>query len=458
MSDAGGGPSKRARGYPAHHVITGDCVDSMRKIGGGMISLIFTSPPYNIGKEYEKRVPLATYIAQMTPVAAEMARVLRPGGHLCWQVGNHVDNGKVVPLDMALHPTLAAAGFVLQRRFLWTFGHGLHCQKRFSGRYETIVWYTKGPRTTELRWPIALLREALGRVIDAPNVKSNHVEKRTHPCPFPVELPQRFVLALTNPGDMVLDPFGGSGTTAVASLLAHREPVTIDCVREYSREARARLAAARAGTLPIRPMGKDVHEPTAGSALTQRPAAWDAAVNPALEQEKTHVLCGTTPAAPPDLTLRYVPRGTRPASIPEAGTCCLIFEDETGDLDMSHELLPFMTNRVICSYATRYTVVCCVSRGDPAFHLDAVRVPSKYPGKRSVRTGELSGNPLGKNPGDFWDDPAPAVAAGLSEVFLTRLIRAYCPVGGIVDIRDFAANDAGWIRGVAASLRRNTWE
>ena len=75
---------------------------------------------------------------------AECVRLLHPKGSLCWQVGNHVDNGEIVPLDTVLYPVFKAHGLKLRNRIVWHFEHGLHCSKRLSGRYETILWFTKG--------------------------------------------------------------------------------------------------------------------------------------------------------------------------------------------------------------------------------------------------------------------------------------------------------------------------
>src|SRR5262249_24720879 len=159
---------------------------------------------------------------------------------ICWQVGNYVSNGHIVPLDLELSPIFKKLGLKLRNRIIWHFGHGLHCKKRFSGRYEVVLWYSKtddykfnldnirvpskypnkkhfkGPRKGELSGnPLGKNpsdvwnNDDFGEVWDIPNVNHNHVEKTDHPCQFPFGLVQRFVLALTDPGDNVFDPFLG---------------------------------------------------------------------------------------------------------------------------------------------------------------------------------------------------------------------------------------------------------
>jgi adenine-specific DNA-methyltransferase len=105
-----------------------------------------------------------------------------------------------------------------------------------------------------------------------PNVKGNHIEKTDHPCQFPVELPTRLILALTKPGDLVVDPFLGVGSTAVAAVLANRRVAGADIVRVYVQEARKRVRQAAAGTLKYRHPRTPVHVPRPNKPLTTPPA------------------------------------------------------------------------------------------------------------------------------------------------------------------------------------------
>src|SRR6202035_2529295 len=120
-----------------------DNLDYMRSLDNDSIHLIVTSPPYNLGKTYEKKTTTELYIEQQSATIAEAFRILHPRGSICWQVGNYVDDGEVFPLDILLYQKFKDLGMQLRNRIIWTFRHGLHCQDRFSGRYETILWFTK---------------------------------------------------------------------------------------------------------------------------------------------------------------------------------------------------------------------------------------------------------------------------------------------------------------------------
>lgn len=248
------------------------------------MQLIVTSPPYNIGKSYEKRSPLDAYIQSQAQVISECVRLLSPRGSLCWQVGNHVSNGEIVPLDIALYPIFREHGLKLRNRIVWHFEHGLHCSKRLSGRHETILWFTKaddyvfnldpirvppkypgkkyfkGPKAGQLS--CNPLGKNPGDVWVIPNVKNNHVEKTEHPCQFPVELIERLVLSLTNPKENVLDPYMGVGSSVIAALKHNRNGYGCDTMRNYVNIAWDRVKSLHAGKLETRPMNKPVYNPS----------------------------------------------------------------------------------------------------------------------------------------------------------------------------------------------------
>ena len=122
----------------------GDRQELLREIPDSEARLVITSPPYNIGKKYEKRLSFDAYLKLQRDTLRECARVLAPNGSLCWQVGNHIGKeGEVFPLDVFVYRTCKRLGLKLRNRIVWSFDHGLHCKKRFSGRYETILWFTK---------------------------------------------------------------------------------------------------------------------------------------------------------------------------------------------------------------------------------------------------------------------------------------------------------------------------
>jgi len=260
-----------------------DNLEYMRQLDSESMKLIVTSPPYNIGKRYERKTPLELYVQSQTQVISECVRLLHPQGSICWQVGNHVQNGEIFPLDIVLYHVFRDHGLKLRNRIIWHFEHGLHCKKRLSGRYETIMWFTKGDDYTFNLDPIRVpqkypnkrhfkgpnigelscnpLGKNPGDVWVFPNVKNNHVEKTIHPCQFPVELVERLVLSLTDEGDCVFDPYMGVGTTVIAATKHDRFGFGCDIEPEYVEIAWERLHALRAGTLRTRPMHKPVYDP-----------------------------------------------------------------------------------------------------------------------------------------------------------------------------------------------------
>lgn len=260
-----------------------DNLTFMRPLPDGMMHLIVTSPPYNIGKRYERRSPLDAYIQAQAQVISECVRLLSDRGSLCWQVGNHVDNGEIFPLDIVLYPIFREHGLKLRNRIVWHFEHGLHCSKRFSGRYETILWFTKSddyifdldpvrvpskyPGKKYFKGPKAgqLSGNPLGKnpsdVWVIPNVKNNHVEKTVHPCQFPVELVERLVLSMTREGDNVFDPYMGVGSSVIAAIKNDRSGYGCDVDKDYVDIAWERVHMLRAGFLKTRPMGKPVYDP-----------------------------------------------------------------------------------------------------------------------------------------------------------------------------------------------------
>jgi adenine-specific DNA-methyltransferase len=278
----------------------GDCRTLLRSIPDESIQLIVTSPPYNIGKEYENRLDLSEYVEQQAEIIRECVRVLKPSGSICWQVGNFVNKGAIIPLDIVLYPVFSESGLIMRNRIIWHFEHGLHCSLRFSGRYETIMWFTKEnnyhfnldsvripqkyPGKKHFKGPKAgeysgnPLGKNPGDVWLIPNVKSNHVEKTDHPCQFPVELVERLVLSMTEKGDWVLDPFSGVGSSLIAALKNQRRAAGAEIVTRYVAISRMRIQELASGTLKTRPMDRPVYDPAAtGNKLTKSP--WKPAPN-----------------------------------------------------------------------------------------------------------------------------------------------------------------------------------
>ncbi len=284
---------------------TGKSQTFLQSLPDEIATLIVTSPPYNIGKEYETRRSIELYLAEQEQIIDELVRVLNTKGSLCWQVGNYVENGEVFPLDIYYYDLFKKRGLKLRNRIIWHFGHGLHASRRFSGRYETLLWFTKsdtytfnldavrvpskypgkrhfkgakkgmpsgnplGKNPADI-WEI-VAREWEAELWDIPNVKSNHPEKTIHPCQFPVELVERCVLAFTNEDDYVLDPFCGVGSSLIAAINHNRKGIGIDKELRYTDIAKERLEALHRGELKLRTMGKEVHKPTGRERVAQLP-------------------------------------------------------------------------------------------------------------------------------------------------------------------------------------------
>ena len=121
----------------------GDCVDLLRSLPDACVDLVVSSPPYNLGKEYEARRALEGYLREQSRVLAQCARVLAPTGSLFWQVGAFSHDGALIPLDIRFFPMLEEQGLIPRNRIVWIRQHGLHARRKFSCRHETMLWFTK---------------------------------------------------------------------------------------------------------------------------------------------------------------------------------------------------------------------------------------------------------------------------------------------------------------------------
>lgn len=298
--------------YSAEHDIIlchGDAASALSMCPDGFAAMIITSPPYNLGKVYEKQTGLESYLAEMANIIEQIVRVLSPRGSLCWQVGNYVEDSEVFPLDVYYYNIFKKHGLKLRNRIVWTFEHGLHCTRRFSGRYETLLWFTRGDEYTFNLDPVRVPSKYPGKtnfrpgpkygmpsgnplgknpsdvwkflqnewdtgMWSIPNVKANHPEKTLHPCQFPIELVERCVLAMTDVDDLVLDPFCGVGSSLLASIMHGRRTMGCEKEREYVAEARRRIRLFFSGKLPYRPLGKPVYQPTGKDKVSQIPPQW----------------------------------------------------------------------------------------------------------------------------------------------------------------------------------------
>lgn len=293
--------------------INEDALNFCKSLKDKSIKLIITSPPYNIGKEYETKTSIHNYIDNIKPMMKEFVRILSDDGSICWQTGNYVEKGEIYPLDIYFYPYFKELGLHLRNRIIWHFGHGLHCSKRFSGRYETILWFTKsneytfnlndvripskypgkrhfkGDKKGELsgnpkgKNPEDVWEMTIERLIDdwdaqiweIPNVKSNHPEKEEHPCQFPIELVERCILALTNENDIVYDPFAGVGSALLGALKNGRQAYGTELDKKYIEIGLQRIERLKNDTLITRPIYQEIYKPDQNNKLAQKPVEWE---------------------------------------------------------------------------------------------------------------------------------------------------------------------------------------
>jgi DNA modification methylase len=300
-----------------------DTLSFVKDLPNDSLGLIVSSPPYNIGKPYETRIEFQEYLDWQRKVIEECTNKLSNTGSFCWEVGNYVENGEVYPLDMYFYNIFKDCKLKLRGRIIWRFGHGLHASKRFSGRYETLLWFTKSDDYTFNLDPVrvpqkypgklaykgvnkgkptsnplgknpsdiwdnlpenwndeiwnSLSKEWDAQIWDIPNVKSNHPEKTIHPAQFPIELVERLVLALTTEkeGDnIVFDPFMGVGSSLVAAVLHNRKAIGVDKIIQYSDIAYCRTINALNGVISKRPLGKPIHVPKENEKTARKPKEW----------------------------------------------------------------------------------------------------------------------------------------------------------------------------------------
>lgn len=294
--------------------IAGDVLSALKNIPRQSCDLIISSPPYNIGKAYERSANRSfdEYVQWQDQVIEALVERLADTGSICWQVGSYVKDGESFPLDVYFYNSFKKRGMQLRNRIVWKFNFGLHSTKRLSGRYETLLWFTKsdsykfnldairvpqlypGKRhaKTKPNGSGLLSGNPLGKnpsdywefsaeahfktnpIWDIPNVKANHPEKTIHPCQFPIELVERCVLGLTQKGDTVLDPFVGTGTSVIAAIKHDRIGVGIDKDASFIKLAKNRVERLRKGTLKIRPIGRAIHQPKPTDKVAMRPREW----------------------------------------------------------------------------------------------------------------------------------------------------------------------------------------
>jgi adenine-specific DNA-methyltransferase len=273
-------------------------------------NLILTSPPYNMNKEYETHKLIDFHLEEIEQIIEKLVQLLDSKGSICWQVGNYIDRAtkELLPLDIFYYNIFKKKKLILRNRIIWHFEHGLHAKQRLSGRYETLLWFSKsneytfnldnirvpakypgkkyykgekkgqysgnplGKNPTDV-WNI-ISEEWKTGLWHIPNVKANHKEKTVHPCQFPIELAERCILALTNEYDTVLDPYSGSGSTILAAFKNNRHSLGIEKNEEYIKISMQRLKLLKKRKLKTREIGTPIFVPNGNMSVAKKPSTF----------------------------------------------------------------------------------------------------------------------------------------------------------------------------------------
>jgi adenine-specific DNA-methyltransferase len=244
----------------------GDCLDLMQRLPAQRIALTVTSPPYNIGKEYESSLTVGDYVKWTRHWVSHVYRLTALDGSFWLNLGYFPvpQKGKAVPIAYLVWDQ---APFFLLQEVVWNYGAGIASKRTFSPRNEKFLWYVRDSdhytfdldavRDPDVKYPNQkkdgkLKCNPLGKnpsdVWQVPKVTSganrSSEERTNHPAQFPVALVERIILACSRPGDVVLDPFMGSGSVAEACVRTGRRAIGFEKAAEYVQIAATRIRKA----------------------------------------------------------------------------------------------------------------------------------------------------------------------------------------------------------------------
>jgi site-specific DNA-methyltransferase (adenine-specific) len=227
----------------------------MTSIPDNSVGLAFTSPPYNVGKEYDDDLSFEAYLALIENVAREVYRVLTPGGRYVVNIAN-LGRKPYIPLHAYFYQCHMAAGFLPMGEIIWQKGKGAsgNCawgswqsakSPRLRDLHEYLLVFAKQDFSRPDRGESDILRdEFMAATLSIWEIPPESAKRVGHPAPFPLALAERVIHLYSYVGDVVLDPFAGSGTTCVAAALHNRRYVGFDIDPDYCTLAETRLRVA----------------------------------------------------------------------------------------------------------------------------------------------------------------------------------------------------------------------
>lgn len=231
------------------------CQDSrkMDNIPDSSVHLMVTSPPYNVGKEYDEELDLNEYLALLKDVFAETHRVLVNGGRACVNIAN-VGRKPYIPYHKFIIDAMTEADFLMRGEVIWNKGASAGASTAWGSwlsptnptlrdTHEYILVFSKGKfsRSGEGKKATISKSEFLEFTKSVWTFQPESAEKVGHPAPFPIELPYRCIQLYTFEGEIVLDPFCGVGATCMAAARAGRHYIGVDINPEYVGKAGKRL-------------------------------------------------------------------------------------------------------------------------------------------------------------------------------------------------------------------------
>ena len=254
-------PSQPGR-IPANHIVLGDAIEVLAGLPDDSVGLVHTSPPYNINRPYASgasdRSATNEYVDFLGKAIDHLKRVVRPGGSVFWQTGytkDDVEPRGIVPIDMLSYDLFRSgeAPFVLWDRIIWRYWGGHAFTRKFTNKHETILWFVK--QGAEPAFLVDEVRERSkeydkrnnfwgrnpGNVWEVDRVAFGSTDQTSHVAVFPEELTERIVRACSVPGELVLDPFAGSGTVPKVAHGLGRPWLGIEISPLYAAEASLRI-------------------------------------------------------------------------------------------------------------------------------------------------------------------------------------------------------------------------